>query len=303
MAFEYDEDNPTDGSYIADFPTNERLHRTAVLNSLIVDHDVENDGHHKKVSLDVLGAKPSLSSTSGFVYTKVEDGQTELFWLDDQDAEVQLSDKGSASPDKVAIAGDEMTGNLVMASTATLMIQNMKAILARDAGDASYRAILKVDDSDVTEVGSTVLVGGTRINSDGIDELVAYYPGGSDVKIWHAGHFATAPAFIAAYTSADQTVIDSAGGNVAHGLAALPTLWTAHIRCTSTNNAYDPDDVVMLSNSLFGSTPNGIATWANATHFGWECSNATPDMLDKGGNGANGNIDHTKWKLVFRAWY
>jgi hypothetical protein len=307
MVFNYDEESPTDGSYIADFPTNERSHRTAVLNSLLVDHDVENDGHHKKVSLDVLAGKPDIVTTTGFVYTKVEDGQTELFWEDDQGIEVQLSDKGSASPDKVAIDGDTMTGVLVIeAAASAIHLENLGAkIMGRDVGDANWRALLSVDDSDVCELGDESLGGGTRIVSDGIDELVTKYPGETDKKIWHAGHFAGVPSFSTAYTSADQTLVDSDSGSVAHnlGLGEPPPLWTAHIRCTSTNRAYDPDDVIMLANSLFGSAPNGFGTWASATHFGWEVSNAVPDMLTKGGDGTNGNIDHSKWALVFRAWY
>jgi hypothetical protein len=155
----------------------------------------------------------------------------------------------------------------------------------------------------VCELGDASLGGGTRIVSDGIDELVAKYPGDTAKKIWHAGHFAAAPIFTTAYTSEDQTLVDSFGGSVAHGLAALPTLWTAHARCASAENGYVEDDVIMLGNSLFSSTPNGIGTWANATHFGWECSNTNPRVLDKGGDGSNTNFTHTKWKLVFRAWY
>jgi hypothetical protein len=308
MAFDHDEGNPTDGSYIADFPTNERLHRTAVLNSLLVDHDTENDGHHKKVSLDVLGAKPSTVGTTGFVYTKVEDGQTELFWLDDTDAEVQLSDKGSASPDKVAIAGDTMTGVLVIeAAASAIHLENLGAkIMGRDVGDANWRALLSVDDSDVCELGDASLDGGTRLVSDGEDALVAKYPGETDKKIWHAGHFAAAPLATVLYESTGVNITwegaTSIKYTIAHGLAAMPTLWNAVLQCTVNDGVYSVgEEVQIVSTWVAGSTPQAITCAVDASDFIYRLSDSKPNLLTDTGNSAN--ISNDKWDIIFRAWY
>jgi hypothetical protein len=304
MAFEYDETNPTDGSYIADFPENERLHRTAVLNSLLVDHDVENDGHHKKVSLDVLADDPSLSGTSGFLYAMIEDGQTELFWLDDQGAEnVQLTDKGSASPDKVAIAGDEMTGHLTMTGQALLRLQNNKAIQARNQGDTTYRAILQVNGSDVTEIGNALLGGGTRLVSDGIDELVAKYPGGSDVKIWHAGHFAAAPQFTQFWESANQSFSWTGSGakySVAHTIGTTPKLWQAVLVCVGSQEGFAEDDEIPLS-GLTAGAGSYIFPAVDDDNFYYYLSDTSANIPQA--NGGTAGIDDAKWEIVFRGWY
>jgi hypothetical protein len=308
MAFDYDKDNPTDGSYIADFPTNERLHRTNVLGSLEIDHDTAS-GEHAKVTLQVLGADPSLSGTSGFVYTKIEDGQTELFWLDDQGADnVQLTDKGSASPDKVAIDGDTMTGVLVIeAAASAIHLENLGAkIMGRDVGDAQWRALLSVDASDVCELGDESLDGGTRLVSDGEDALVAKYPGETDKKIWHAGHFAAAPLATVMYESTGVNINFGGAGakyTVAHNLGFRPTLWMAVLQCTTNDSPYAfGEEVPLLSTFVSGSdTASDICCTVDGTNFYYRLSGLKPNMLGDTGNGAN--IGDDDWDIIFRAWY
>ena len=87
MAFDYDDINPLNDAFIANYPGNERSHREAVLDSVNVDHYAEagpstpsQDGHHRQASLPPLVGDPTGVGDAGFIYTKSIGGITELFY-------------------------------------------------------------------------------------------------------------------------------------------------------------------------------------------------------------------------------
>ena len=300
MAFDYDETNPLDSSYIADFPANERAHRVAVLGSVAADHDAEGTGKHSKVTLIPLGADPSLSSTSGFLYTKEIATITELFYMDEGGQVIQLTDNGSASPDKVAVAGDEMTG--------ALQFDNAIYVEGRDVGDANYRALIGVDASDVCDVGDQSLAGGLRLNADGVDAAVVAY-GSGDKKIYHAGQFNT-PIFTDAYESAEIAFVSGAshtGAGFAHGIGSRPLLWFCVLRCVSADAGWPAGAEITVGGSL------------SQSHLGSDVENFITVLLDddtfhwvaplqklftmRGDTGAEVELADSKWRLVFYAWY
>ncbi len=308
MAFEHDETNPLDSSYIADFPLNERNHRTAVRDSVNLDHFAETTGYHRRATLTPLGSDPSTLSTEGFVYAKVISGKTELFYMDDTGQVIQLTDDGSASPDKMPLAGGAFTGavtmtdaDLLVEGTSLVKLLNAKYLQGRDVGDANWRDLVGIDASDVAEFGDVLLGGGLRLLADGVDEAVVEY-GSGNKKLWHAGHFATAPSFIAAYESANQTITFVGSGakfTLAHGLGAKPKLWLAVLVCIGAQEGYDIGDEIPVLAGL--SVTAALTVAVDATNFYWYTTDGTPNVMKV--DGTDTDIDETKWELVFRAWY
>jgi hypothetical protein len=309
VAFDYDETNPAGTMFLADFPDNEQAHRLAVVSSALVDHDAEGLGEHTKLSIQPLAVDPSTSGDAGFVYTKVDGGLTELFYMDDAATVVQLTVDGSASPDKLPIAGGTMTGDLTMDGgdilvdgTGLIKLLNTLGVQGQDAAVANWRNLIQVDASDVCEIGDQSLGGGMRLNSDGEDELVAAY-GSGDKKVWHAGHFANPPLATVAYESGGDTMVRDTPGSITHSIAGgTPALWTALIRCTSNDLDFETDDEVPVMHGPNQATQRGITVYATATQFKWNMAQVNDIVLIQE-NGTTSAIDYSKWELIFRAWY
>jgi len=76
---------------------------------LELDHimdESDNDGLHEKVTFAAPISKPTAVTDQGFLYTKDVSAKAELFWLDEDDNEVQLTSAGSALPGFAS--GDEL---------------------------------------------------------------------------------------------------------------------------------------------------------------------------------------------------
>lgn len=316
MAFDYDEENPIDESYIADFPGNERDHRTDVLGSVSVDHWAEagpatpsQDGFHKQVSMPPSALDPSSVGNAGFVYTKDVAGITELFYEDDTPKVIQLTDDGSASPDKLPLAGGTLTGDLIMSSADVLMqgtslmkLLNAKYLQGRDQTDANWRNLLGIDASDYAELGDANLAGGTRLHGPDADNFLVKY-GANEKKLWHEGHFNT-PLFTTMYESTPAAITAPDSGYVTHGIGSRPNLWMALLECILTDRGYAAGDHVPLMHGQHGVSPERwITVYQTDTRFGWEVQNSAPHIMQKGGNGSQGVLTMSKWKILFRAWY
>ena len=326
MAFGFDETNPVSSSYIADFPANERAHRLAVLSSVSVDHDAEDTGEHNKVSLKPLGADPSLSSTAGFIYAKEIADITELFYMDEGGQVIQLTDDGSASPDKVAIAGDTMTGlltagggvtveasnltvndgDILPTGTALVKLLNTLYLQGRDAADANWRDLIGVNASDEVEIGDASLSDLARIFVDDVDGLKVYYAG-ADKIVWNKGHYANAPIFTQAYESAEVTFkagSSNTEGTVVHGIGSAPTAWSAVIRCVSTDLGYPSGAEIPINGGTMYQTPQEITVaLLSATTFAWKAPPNEVRILKHDGTINVSALDDTKWRIVFYAWY
>jgi hypothetical protein len=325
MAFDYDELNPLGSTYLADYPANEQGHRAAVLNSSNVDHYPEDgpidsqSGFHRQLSLPPLGAKPSTVGDAGFVYTKDVDGITELFYLnEDGQDEVQLTSDGTASPDKLPLAGGTLIGaliidgadltvggDLIMDSSGQIILENNVSLMSQNAA-AANRAILVLDDSDITELGNAAL-SGTRIRVDGADTAVIEY-GGTDYKIWHEGHFATTPLLQTFYESPLQAIDGANAGGFAHGIAGgTPDLWTAVLRANATDRDYASGEEIPVMAGLSPEDAGQLSSWisvnSTTSRFEWRRSNANPHIFNGTGGGTDYALDDSKWDLVYKAWY
>ncbi len=321
MAFDYDETNPLDSSYIADFPADERAHRVAVLGSVSVDHDAADTGKHNKVTLIPLGTDPSLSSTSGFLYTKEIATITELFYRDEGGQVIQLTDDGSASPDKVAIAGDAMTGDLDM-QAADLLADNDRGLRGEVVATGTYHSLARLNTDDDAEFGDQAVPAVIQVLD--ANSLSADYPGSGGAKeVWHAGNDGDGSGCDADtvdgveaedvfstlgtgrfFESAQQTVGngDSATA-IAHSLGGVPRLVMAVLVCTDAggDDGFAQNDEITLAWGGVSQNNRGVIFGANATNVFYTRSSGTFYVLNLS-TGVETTIDTAKWRLVIRAW-
>ncbi len=88
-----DETKPGDSDVVSQFPAVERTFRDIIETWLLVDHDTA--GEHPQVTLPQRGSDPSNVSNTGFLYTKDDSGDAELFYEDDSGNVVQLTEDGA----------------------------------------------------------------------------------------------------------------------------------------------------------------------------------------------------------------
>ncbi len=84
-----DETKPADSDIVSQFPAVERLFRDIIETWLLVDHDTS--GQHKQVTLPESAGDPTPATDIGFVYTKNDGGDTELFYEDAGGNVVQIT--------------------------------------------------------------------------------------------------------------------------------------------------------------------------------------------------------------------
>ncbi len=102
-----DESKPADGDIVSQYPAVERLFRDIVETWLLIDHDT--DGEHTQVTLPELASDPTAVANTGFVYTKDDAADTELFYRDDSGNVVQITQDGGPGPQMAAFpAGTSM---------------------------------------------------------------------------------------------------------------------------------------------------------------------------------------------------
>ncbi len=88
-----DETKPADDDIVSQFPAVERTFRDVIEDWLLVDHDTA--GEHKQVTLPERASNPSAASDTGFLYTKDDGADTELYYRDDSGNVVQITEDGA----------------------------------------------------------------------------------------------------------------------------------------------------------------------------------------------------------------
>lgn len=123
-------------------------------------------GEHRKVTLRV-GSAPSNVVDKGFVYAKDVGGKAELFYIDEDGNEIQLTSKGQNLANDTYLTGTDAAGtgsvNLIKAGTNDLATLPDSAEMASNAAPVEDEAVVNkkyVDDQIVTKgffaSGSTV---------------------------------------------------------------------------------------------------------------------------------------------------
>lgn len=88
-----DETKPADSDIVSQFPAVERAFRDIIETWLLVDHTT--DGEHTQVTLPESAGDPSNATDIGFLYTKNDGGDTELFYEDAGGNVVQITVGGA----------------------------------------------------------------------------------------------------------------------------------------------------------------------------------------------------------------
>ncbi len=84
-----DETKPADSDIVSQYPAVERAFRDIVETWLLVDHDTA--GEHAQVTLPERGSDPTPVTDVGFLYTKNDGGDTELYYADAASNVVQVT--------------------------------------------------------------------------------------------------------------------------------------------------------------------------------------------------------------------
>lgn len=103
------------------------------------------------------------------------------------------------------------------------------------------------------------------------------------------------------FTSANQTVSGGAILNVAHGLAAMPTMKSVVLKCTTAEFGYAAGDEVDLSSGSYISGNQIVQVAWDATNCTINHAGATL-QLNRRDTTAQVNITLTSWRWVVRAW-
>lgn len=98
--------------------------------------------------------------------------------------------------------------------------------------------------------------------------------------------------------SSPGTVTANTTTDVAHGLGAVPTLWTACLRCTTTDLGYSVGDEVKPWNEQGNNS--SVSVSVDATNVSIIMDNSAI-LVSKSANNAAG-ITLSRWEFVVRAW-
>lgn len=321
MAFDWDEDAPLNTALISDFPQNERDARGAAQDSVDIDHFADTTGKHRQVSLQRLASDPTPDGTHGFVYTKLVGSRTELFYEDDAGTPniIQLTNVGSASPDKVAKAGDNMTGDLDM-QAADIQLDNVQSLLGQEVG-ATYRSLAQMNVSDEVEIGAQTNVMLLQVLTDA--GLTVDYPASGGAKeVWHAGNDGASSgldadlvdgvegnAILSAlsdgggfyFESADLSASNGASGSAAHSLGGVPRMVIGVLKCITGDIGYTAGDHIQIGVPGWNQSNRGIMVGGDSANVFYTRGSSTLHLVNKG-TGVDDTVNNARWKVVIRAW-
>lgn len=105
---------PTDDNYGYEIDNYLRIVWRAIRERMEIDHywkataSTTDDGKHKKITLPVLASAPTAIASTGILYVKDVSAKAELFYIDEDGNEIQLSSAGSGG------GGDIPTGTKML---------------------------------------------------------------------------------------------------------------------------------------------------------------------------------------------
>lgn len=97
--FTIDETLPSDNDIVSQHPSGARTFRDVVESYLNTDHN-PTTGHHKFAGLDEQSSDPANVANTGFLYTKDDGGDTELYYKDDDGTVTQIIKDGGINYDE-----------------------------------------------------------------------------------------------------------------------------------------------------------------------------------------------------------
>src|SRR5690606_39889644 len=139
---DWDVNSPSDSDFIAQFPSNERAARAALVANFGVDHEANaqdaNIGKHVKVSLVDQSSDPAGAASSSTLYAKGVSGASQLFWRSGTGAVVQLTAAGGLRAESlVGTVADARLSSNVPLKNATNTFTTGQTI-SRNGGEYLY---------------------------------------------------------------------------------------------------------------------------------------------------------------------
>ena len=102
------------------------------------------------------------------------------------------------------------------------------------------------------------------------------------------------------FTSAETAITVDSVHTVAHGLGALPNLYTVHIRCNSAELGFAVDDEILVSSLNADAADKGLTVYVNDTNVLIVVGNAISVIRDDSFD--SGGLTVASWVIVVRAW-
>ena len=212
-------------------------------------------------------------------------------------------------PTAVGNAGFPIAIKKVDATANTVTIQGNGAELIDGANtfvlSAQYESIMLVSDGSGWNItANKISVASASTTVQGVVELAtdAEFNAGSDTtRAVTPSNIANLP-FRKAFESAEQAVTQGAYINIAHGLGAIPKLWTCSLRCKTGDLGYSAGDEIMITIPDY-QNGNRHGIFVDATNIGLTLQNqGTISVVTKVTGDTTGTITAASWKFVFRAW-
>lgn len=104
------------------------------------------------------------------------------------------------------------------------------------------------------------------------------------------------------YTSSGQTITSAGSLTLAHGLARVPALLQARLKCTTGEAGFSiGDEVIEIYSSM--SSGQGVTSWPDITNINIRYSNnANVFSVHHKTTGAITNLTNGNWQMIVKAW-
>lgn len=261
------EAKPADTNALSEGAARMRELRLAIRERLAVDHSIagdSSDGEHLKLSFFAPIVKPTSAANKGFLYMKDVSSKGELFYLDEDGNELQLTSVGKLSIPINSIDGT----HIAMGSDAK--------------GD-----ILVYNGTDYIR-----LAVGTN------DQIVKAASGEASGIKWAADAGLTSASLITAGT---KLIINpyatSSSASQAHGLSQEPDWLRVIVECLTADANYSTGDRVLLANGVNSAVSSTFSIISDATNIALRThSSNRPAIINKTSASA-ANITAANWKM------
>jgi hypothetical protein len=284
-------------------------------------------GEHKKVTLHEPISTPGNVANKGFVYGKDVGAKIELFYLDEDGNEIQLTTAGKLKTGRSAFIETLIDDANAVAARVTLeaLGVDFPEIWAGTSGQNTYAANLSPALTSYVagtiyfitfNLANTAATPSINLNGLGARTIRKYGQAAvqiGDIPQYHVGilHYTGAnfillnPKAHMSYSSPTQTI--TAGGliTLAHGLGADPDILRFIFRCTTGDCGYAVGEKIIHfpTQSRLGEN-RGLSVRVDATNikirFGSEAD--TVIAIPRADTGVACGLLNTSWDMNVKAW-
>lgn len=327
--FSIDESLPGDNDIVSQHPGNARTFRDVVEDYLNTDHDF-NTGRHKFAGLVEQSSDPANVANTGYIYTKDDGGDTELYYIDDGGTVTQITQDGVLLDAALLSAANTFAAANTFSDIATFSAQSRWAkgsdivsaatlVLGTDGNyfdvtgntgpvtaitvPAGTLFMLQFDSNPTFNHGASLdMPGEANITFAAGDRLICFAEAANTVQVLSifraSGRGLGLPA--PNFTSSEQTVTADTVLSVAHGLGAKPSLVQVALICKTADLGYSVDDEVLAGGNTSDASDTGITIALDTTNVVIVQASSVPLVNQSTLNRAS--ITVGRWRWVVRAW-